>query len=298
MKHIITIFKLLSPLFIGIVIAWLIRPILIFLENKGINRIVSLIIIYILIIFLIYILMITFIPKFILEFEEFIKILPNILNNIKINTNIKEEIICIINDFINDFEKNIPDTCKNIFDKISTIIIGFIISFYVLLEDYNIKKIVNKKQYKLLAKINNLLRCYVKSTLISSFIVFILSTIVFYIFNLDNALLLGFISGITNIIPFIGPYIGASVPILIAFTKNTTLGIIIAIILFIIQTIEGNIINPVIMKKNLDINPIATIISLIIFGHFFGIVGMIFAIPIIVITKEVYFYLKRKYNYL
>ena len=144
--------------------------------------------------------------------------------------------------------------------------------------------------------INNILRNYVKGTLLSSFIVFILSTIIFYIIGLDSALLFGFICGVTNIIPFIGPYIGASIPVLVAFTKNTTFGIIGTIMIFIVQTIEGNIIHPIIMSKSVKIHPVTSIISLLIFGYFFGILGMIFAVPLIASLKEIYYYLVKKYK--
>ena len=137
---------------------------------------------------------------------------------------------------------------------------------------------------------------YVKGTLLSSFLVFILTSIMFYIFNLNGALLLGFICGITNIIPFIGPYIGAVIPILIGFTKGSTFGILIMITIFIIQAIEGNIIHPIIMSKSINIHPVTVIISLLVFGYFFGVVGMVIASPLIAILKELYFYLIKKYN--
>ena len=124
---------------------------------------------------------------------------------------------------------------------------------------------------------------------------FILSTISFYILGLKGALLYGFICGITNIIPFIGPYMGASIPVLIAFTKSISFGIIVSIVIFVIQTIEGNIIAPIIMSKSVYIHPITSIISLLIFGYFFGIIGMIIAIPIAAIGKELYLYYKKNY---
>ena len=302
LNYILIILKLISSLFIGIIIAWLLRPITSYLEDKGMNKIFSLIFIYILIVFLIYILIITLVPKFIIEFNEFIKIFPNMFNsfldNIKLSKNIKDEILCIINDFIINLEKDIPNTCMSIYDGITSFLIGLVISFYLLIDNIiiDVKTIVKKSTYKLLFNINTILRSYVKGTLFSSFIVFILSTILFYIFKLDGALLFGFICGITNIIPIFGPYIGASLPILVAFTKSTSFGIIIAVILFIIQTIEGNIINPIIMKKSVNVHPVTTIVSLLVFGHFFGIIGMVIAVPISAIIKEVYFYLLKKYN--
>ena len=300
----ITLLKVLSPLFIGILIAWLLRPIVNYLENHNINRLFALIIVYLLILFIFYISLITFIPRFIKELGEFIKVFPNILdsffNNFKfINFSIYEpKISSMLNDFITSTSKSLPMTFMNFIGGISSFIVGFIIGFYLLISNtwITINTTIKKDTYELVMNINNILRNYVKGTLLSSFIVFILSTIIFYIIGLDSALLFGFICGITNIIPFIGPYIGASIPVLVAFTKNTTFGIIVTIMIFIVQTIEGNIIQPIIMSKSVKIHPVTSIISLLIFGYFFGILGMIFAVPLIASLKEIYYYLVKKYK--
>ena len=195
----------------------------------------------------------------------------------------------------------IPITLINILKGASSILLGVIISFYLLIADTSfidesLNKYLKKDTYELLLKTNTILRNYVKGTLLSSFLVFILTSIMFYIFNLNGALLLGFICGITNIIPFIGPYIGAVIPVLIGFTKGSTFGILIMITIFIIQAIEGNIIHPIIMSKSINIHPVTVIISLLVFGYFFGVVGMVIASPLIAILKELYFYLIKKYN--
>ena len=300
----ITLLKVLSPLFIGILIAWLLRPVVNFLENYNINRLFALIIVYLLILFIFYISLITFIPRFIKELGEFIKVFPNILdsffNNFKfINFSMyQSEISNLLNNFVTETSKTIPITFMNFIGGVSSFIVGFIIGFYLLISNtwVTINATIKKDTYELIIKINNILRNYVKGTLLSSFIVFILSTIIFYIIGLDSALLFGFICGVTNIIPFIGPYIGASIPVLVAFTKNTTFGIIVTVMIFVVQTIEGNIIQPIIMSKSVKIHPVTSIISLLIFGYFFGILGMIFAVPLIASLKEIYYYLVKRYK--
>ena len=74
LEFILTLLSILSPLFIGIVVSWLLRPIVDYLENKGLNRAFSLILIYLILIFLIYIIIINCVPKFINELDEFINI--------------------------------------------------------------------------------------------------------------------------------------------------------------------------------------------------------------------------------
>ena len=301
-KYIIIILKLLIPLFIGIFIAWLLKPIINYLESK-LNRISACILVYSFIIAIIYLIIKKITPIFIIEFDEFMNMFPKIINdlfsNIKIGllSDIKNDLICGIDKFLDKLKEDIPSKCMSLISGISNLIIAIIISFYISISKYsiNLKKYVKKITYNLILKIDNLLRGYVKATFLSSLIVFILSFLSFYILGLKNALLLGLICGITNIIPYIGPYLGALIPILISFTKSISFGIIVSVIIFIIQTIEGNIISPIIMSKNINLNLITTIVSLIIFGYFFGIVGMIIGVPIVAIIKELYLYYRKYY---
>ncbi len=305
LSYIITLLSILSPLFIGIIISWLLGPIIDYLEIKGLNRIFSLVLIYLILIFFIYLIVVTCIPKFVNELDEFIKIFPSILDNFFGNINInfidingiKEDILCFITNFLNDTTKNLPSRCLSLLGGISSFVIGFIIAFYLLIsKNIDLTNYFNKDINKLLSKINNILHGYVKGTLLSSFVVFILSTILFYIVGINGALLFGLICGITNIIPIIGPYVGAILPVIVSFIKCTTFGVIVSIMFFVIQTIEGNILQPIIMSKSVNIHPVTIIVSLLVFGHFFGIIGMIIAVPFVSILKEVYFYFRKKYN--
>lgn len=296
LEFILTLLSILSPLFIGIVVSWLLRPIVDYLENKGLNRAFSLILIYLILIFLIYIIIINCVPKFINELDEFINIFPSILDNINIKflniNSIKEDLFC----FINDITKDIPNKCISLIGGISSILLGFVIAFYLLISNIDLSNYFNKNTNKLINRVNDLLRGYVKGTLLSAFIIFILSTIVFYIVGIKEALLFGIICGITDIIPIIGPYIGAVLPIIVSFTKSITYGILVSILILIIQGVEGNVVQPVIMSKSVNIHPVTTIVSLLVFGHFLGIIGMIIAVPTICTLKEVYFYYRKKYN--
>ena len=303
-KFLLSFFKVLSPLFIGILIAWLLRPIVNYLERKNIKRILALIIVYLTIIFILVFSLFTFIPEFIRELIEFVKILPNIINNflnkIKFINIIpfKSKMISLVNSLLINTSKEIPITFINIIKGFSTFIVGFIIGFYLLISNsiITINATMKSDTCKLILKVNNIFRNYVKGTLLSSFIVFILTTLIFYILRLDNALLLGFICGITNIIPFVGPYIGGILPVLVAFTYNATFGIIVLIVILAIQTIEGNIIHPIIMSKSIKVRPVISITSVLVFGYYLGFIGMIFAVPLVASIKELYYYLIKRYN--
>jgi predicted PurR-regulated permease PerM len=312
MLFIVTVLKILSPLFIGIVIAWLLNPIIKCLERK-LNRTFSVIIVYIIILFLIYLLFSVLIPIFIKETNDFLNMAPELLNNVtdyidgtfsnvKLDLSIiKDEMFNIINEFAMNTGKDIPITLVNTLKGLWSFVLGLIIGFYLLITNSTfirdiLDKYLKKDTYELLEKIDSILRNYVRGTFLSSLLILVLSAIIFYIGGLKSALLFGFICGITNIIPFIGPYIGAFIPVLVAFTKSMGTGILVTVMILIIQTIEGNIIHPLILSKSIKIHPVTVIISLLVFGYFFGIIGMIISTPLVAILKLLCFYSIKKYR--
>ena len=123
--------------------------------------------------------------------------------------------------------------------------------------------------------------------------VFILDSIGFIIIGLDSALLLGLICVITDLIPYVGPYVGGAISVLVGFTEGKFLGIVTLIIVFVVQSIENYVLQPVIMSKSIKISPVLVIISLLLFGRIFGVVGMILATPILAIIKVIFTKLHR-----
>ena len=116
-------------------------------------------------------------------------------------------------------------------------------------------------------------------------------TLAFTIIGLDSPLLFGVICGITDLIPFIGPYIGGAAAVIVAFTESFGTGIAVLIACVVVQSIENYILQPIVMSKATKLNPVLIIAALLLFGHFFGIIGMILATPILSLSKVVFEYI-------
>jgi predicted PurR-regulated permease PerM len=145
-------------------------------------------------------------------------------------------------------------------------------------------------------KINTSLRGYVQGVLIDCVVVFTLTSIAYAIIGLKAPLLFGLIFGITNVIPYVGPYIGGSAAAIVGFTQGTATGVVIIIVLVIMQFIDGNFFQPYIMNKTMKLHPVTIIISLLIFGSLFGIIGMVLAAPIIATLKTLFSFFDEKYD--
>jgi len=147
-------------------------------------------------------------------------------------------------------------------------------------------------------EIDGSLRKFVQGTMILATLVFGVCSIGFWICGLKSPLLFGLFCGITNVIPFVGPYIGGIPAVVVGLSQGPLVGIGVFIVIVIIQFIEGNLLQPIVMSKTMKLHPVTIMLGLLICGHFWGIIGMIIATPIVAIMKIVWNYFDKKYKIL
>ena len=279
-----TIFNLISPVLVGYVIAWILKPIVNRL-SRNYSYTASTIICYFLIIVVILIFGYFLVPFIRNESKHIIPMLENIYNHIPNHILSKIDVKQISYKLIN-ITISVKDIILNLFYSL-------FISYYFLVDNKRISRFIAKyTPSKLITEISNNLRLFVKGTLLDTVILFGMTIISFKIIKMPYVLLLSLFIAITNIIPYIGPYIGGVPSILIGFTVSKRVGIYALIIVIILQFIESTFIHPIIMSKSLNIHPIIILIGLIIFGHFFGIIGMLISTPLVSIIKSLYLYYK------
>lgn len=320
-----TILGLMLPLFIGFLVAWLFEPMIKYLESKNITRKLSTTIVYVVFVLVLVLLIGLVIPEFLSQLKELISQAPIFLNKgkefvvslfskigeseIDINK-IQTDIITQFENFVNNFASNsltgIVNGITNIFSQGLQVVLGLIIGFYLSL---SFEKVVSTmksyvpRKYKrdvnyLLDNLNTMTRAYVSGTLFTSLIVAFLIFLGLVISGISSPLLFAIFCGITNIIPYFGPYIGGIPVAIVGFSISPMCGIITTLTIVIVQFVEGNIIHPLVVGRATDIHPITLVISLLIFQHFFGIVGMILATPIVGAFKILFNFFDNKYNLL
>ena len=129
-------------------------------------------------------------------------------------------------------------------------------------------------------------------------LVFIGNAIGFSIGGLKAALLFALFCGVTNAIPYVGPYIGGIPAIIVGFSQDIKTGIIVIISVVVVQLLDNFIFTPLVQSKGLKLHPVTIIISLLVFGKVFGIVGMIFAAPVVAVIKVIFTYFNDKYEFI
>ena len=211
---------------------------------------------------------------------------------------------------ITQYVKGAFGVASGVFDAFVTIIV----SVYILLERNSILNFFGKilavifdtkacnKIANYLEKSNKIFGKFISSQLIDAVVVGILVTIAMSVIGVKYAVLLGFMIGLFNVIPYFGAIIAVALSILITIiTGGLSQAIIMAIAVIILQQIDANIINPKIVGNSLKISPLLIIFAVTVGGAYFGFLGMFLAVPVaavlkIIINDYVEYKLKKKYN--
>lgn len=316
---------IISPLFIGLIIAWLFDPIVSKLQKKGLRRAIGTTVVYVLFIGIIFVVLYSIIPLLSDQLTDFAKSIPGIISTVEgwIDkffqnfTNVegfdvdgtKLQIMSKIQEFGTNMAQSLPEITVNIvgsfFSIMGTFLIGLIIGFYFLVGFENvhaalsfIPKKIRKDTILILDDANETLRNFVKGALIDSTLIFVVQSILFWIIGLKAPALFGFFCGITNVIPYAGPYIGGIPAVIVAFSQNTTIGVLILISVVLVQFIEGNFLQPLIISKTTKLHPVTIMLGLLVFGYFFSVIGMVISTPVIAVLKTVFIYFDNKYDLL
>lgn len=324
LQFVLGLLKVLSPLFIGFVIAWLFNPIVKKLEEKGITRVWGSIIIYAVFLAILAIFLRFLVPTIYSQINELFSNLPAIFNDIKdsINqifakfdglegldiTKVQNNLMTTLEKNITSFTAKFPATILDImvkfFSSMATFAMGLFVGLYMLFDFDSINQhflnlLPAKNRFEAQVLLNNIggeVRKSVNGTLLVATMVFVCDSIGFTIVGLQAPLLFGLFCGITDLIPYVGPYIGGAVAVIIGFSQNTFIGIMTLLICVVVQCVENFILQPIVMSKTMKLHPVTIIIGLLLFNHFFGIIGMILATPCIALMKVIYAFVQNKYN--
>jgi len=105
--------------------------------------------------------------------------------------------------------------------------------------------------------------------------------------GMDYALLIGIIGGVADLIPYFGPIIGAVPALLLALTKSPWMAFKVAIVILVVQQIEGNLISPKLMGDSVKLHPLWVVFALLAGGEVAGFWGMLLAVPLAAVIKVV-----------
>lgn len=320
------VLSIVAPLFVGLFVAWLFDPAVKWLQKKGLKRTLGSVLMYVLFLGFLFIVVSAIIPLLSDQINDFAQALPSVFDSVKgWLDNLFEKLSEIqgfnADGFKNDLFKNLEgigtglaqslpmmtvNIAKSLFGGLGVFLVGMIIGFYLLISFDNVNdtlitifpKKMQTNARELITNVNTSLRRFVQGAILDSTFVFIITSIGLWLVGLKAPLLFGLFCGLTNVIPYAGPYIGGAPALIVGFAQSPTIGILVLVVIVVIQFLEGNFIQPLIMSKTTKLHPVTIMLGLLIFGHFWGIIGMLISTPIISVIKSIVLFFDEKYDIL
>lgn len=340
---------ILQPIIIGIVIAYLINPIMVFFEKhlmrwiepkmkkkakakklcRGIATLGALAVFILIIV----VLLVMLVPQLVESIQGVATTLPSEVQHLIDKTNkylssdseaanFVEDTLIYATNYIKDWAMNdllpksntyltsITTGLINVFKVLLNIIVGLIVSVYLLFSKETFIGQFKKLNYALFKpkkaniviqiarKSNEIFGGFISGKILDSMIIGIICYIVLLIMKMPYPVLVSVIVGVTNIIPFFGPFIGAVPSFIIIVLANPIQGLYFLIFVVILQQVDGNIIGPNILGDSTGLSPFWVIFSIMVGGGLFGFAGMLLGVPtfavIYYIMQEILRYFLRK----
>src|SRR5690606_298790 len=318
---VIIVKTLFPPIILAGVLYYLLRPLVNLLSRK-IHRTLAIIIVFIGIAGVITGAVFLIGPELQKQFRNLVDNMPAIINNIQkwVMSLTEKEWFAQFQDsdyfsvekYLSKFEENAQQLIQDLLSGIATTV-GFIantvmvlvlfpfVLFFMLKDGEKapkiIEKILPKKQrkeaYNVLSDMDTALSSYIQGQLTVSLFVGVFAYIGYLIIGLDYSLVLGLTSMVTNVIPFIGPWIGTIPAVIVGLFTSPVKALLVIIIAVVVQQIESNFISPIVMGKALKVHPLTIIFVLLVAGQFGGIIGLILAVPAYALLKVIVSHIYR-----
>ena len=320
----------LEPFFLGILIAFLINPLVNWMRNtlfgkfipikkKGLNNALSIVLSYILVLAAIIGAIFFILPSIYQTAKDLVKEIGNVRETAIdlakwVDNKIDIGLVKTLNRYLDtsylkglvesyakDITSTIISTGSAVIGAVINIVIAFIVSIYLIIDKKVQTRSIKRVIYAFFEESTAKRICYVGKRAVSIFSNFfdgkmldsLVMGIITYVSMLimgiffkdgfwDNALLIAIIIGVTNMIPYFGPFIGAVPSILILLVASGWQGaVVFAIFIIVIMQVDGNVIGPKILGGSTGLRPLWIIFAITIGGWAFGVVGMLIGVPIV-----------------
>jgi len=313
------------PILMAGVLYYLLNPLIDWMERKKIPRIAGIGIVFLIIIGLVVWGIIILIPiireqtmslienwptywdKVIVQFDNLLR--SNIFSQLQVQlTDVNQSILKSISEQTNNVVNSTFTGIGSVLGTVTNIVIGLvtmpIILFFLLKDGQNLPHYLMKfiptkmrlNTYNLLKEINTQISQYIRGQLLVAFFVGLMFWIGLAIIGLEYAVLLAILAGVLNLVPYLGSFLAVIPIIIIALVASPAMLVKVIIVFAIEQTLEGRLIQPLILGSNLKIHPVTIIVVLLTAGKLFGIPGVILGIPAYAVLKVIIEHLFRWYQ--
>lgn len=305
----------------AVVLTFLLNPIVKLLEKRGIKRWISILIVYLFLFLLLFCIVYLAIPPLAQSVINFANNLPafyqslltklkqtfgeGLLRNMPLDLQgMMDEKFGELTGFISQAGSILLGQISNISSFLLDLTLGIILAYYLLVDLNKVKggvieflpEKVREPVKELAVEIYRIFMEFLKGQGALAVSIGAISFVALLCLNVKFALFLGIIAGITELIPYIGPIIGAIPAVLFAFGDSPIKAIWVIVIYVVIQQISGGVLAPKLVGERIGLHPITTILAIAIGGKWFGVLGMIFAAPVFAAFKAIVLKIIKAYT--
>lgn len=295
---------ILLLIFISIILAAVIEPAVNWLEKQRIPRSLGVILIYVVLILFLALIIRSVIPPMIQQVALLAQNFPSLWSRVIENvdsiqqysntqglTDNIQRVLDGLQSSLSGAATSVYGFVISLFENIVNFIMVLVLAFYLVVQRDSVSKMfkaVTPARYhgyvvELFHAIQKKIGDWARGQLILGAIIGSLSFVGLIFLLPEYALVLALIAGVTELIPYLGPILGAIPAVFLGFTVaplSLSRGVAVLILYIAIQQLENNFIVPKVMKKQLGLNPVVTIIAMLIGGRMAGIIGLILALPV------------------
>jgi len=288
--------------YISLLLALALNPVVTRLQSFHLPRGLAIMIAYLVLFVSLGLLIAVITPPLIVQTRHLINILPSAISKTELLVNYQQEITKEIFSKISFLPQAVLGLVVGLFSNLITIFTTLVLTFYLLMQRQSFAKILDSMPFsrshhlypQMLGKIENRLGNWFFGELALMFCVGTLTFVGLKILGLPSALPLAIIAGLLEIVPNIGPTLSAVPSVLVALTIHPVLALSTAALYFIVQFLENNFLVPKIMQKAVGINPVLSILGLLIGFRLGGPLGAVLAIPTFITFETVFQELTKK----
>lgn len=286
--------QIIIGLFVALILMAAINPAIDRMEKMKIPRVLGIILIYILILALVGLIIAGVIPPLVDQTSTLIANAPKFIEDLGI-PNIDQRIIESQIQQLGSIPANLVKVSVEILTNIVAIAALLVITFYLLLERKNLNRYLHilfggdgeRKAERFIDEIEKKIGSWVRAQFSSMVIIGLMSYFGLRLLGIDFALPLALLAGLLEIVPNIGPVIASIPAILAGLAISPLMALAVAALYFLIQQIESSFIYPQIVAREVGVNPLITIISLVVGFKLGGILGAILAIPFVLLIQVI-----------
>lgn len=284
---------ILMQLFIAVLFTVILNPLVSRLEQKRVPRALSVFIVYLSILSLIIFLVAKMVPLLVEQTTNFANAVPKYLEDLHIPNQIVEEVTQQFTSQLGQLPSQLLSISLEVFANLITIVSGLIFVLYFLLARRKLPQELEKylpkehadRVMNILTKLERQLGGWSRAQIVLMTIIGAGTYVGLLLLNVPYALPLALLAGVFEAIPNLGPILAAIPAVIVGFGVSPITGLAVLALSFLIQQLEAYVIVPKVMQRSADVNPIVTLVALIVGFKVYGVVGAVLSIPVAILLR-------------